>query len=142
MIGYFIKSGDENVSDIFTPYVWREKGFDTFLEKATSGKEYGSDLKLLLIKFYVEGKFDINGPDQPKPGNYSTKNKDIAVEITVKLTDFHNRNDLDRKNFIVSSTLKAIELAREKLSKKKLDIDFDQLLSDVRVTGKKYLAGQ
>lgn len=142
MIGYFIKSGDESVSDIFTPYVWRERGFETLFKNTIGKKDYGSDLKLLLIKFYVEGKFEISGPEQPKLSNYSTKNKDIAVDIAVTPKDFHNKNDKERRSFVVNSTLNAIDLVREKLSKKKLDIDFDQLLNDVRIAGKKYLAGQ
>jgi cellulose biosynthesis protein BcsQ len=139
MIGYFIKSGDENVSEIFTPYVWKENGFENIFKTIIGEKDYGKDLKLLLIKYYVIGKFEINAPEQPKASNYSTNNKDIAVDVTVMPKDFHDRNDKERRTFIVNSTLSAIDLVRARLSKKKLDIDFDQLISDVEKAGKSFI---
>ena len=139
MIGYFIKSGDEEVSDLFTPYVWRESGFETLFKNLIGEKNYGSDLSLLLIKFYVEGKFSINGPDQPVVSNYSKRNKDIAVEVRVRPSFFHNKGDKERKKFIVSAVTNAIDLVKEKLSQKKLDIDFEHLKEDVLTVAERYV---
>ena len=139
MIGYFLKSGDETVSKMFTPYLWQEHGLGTLFENRFLKKDYGPDLKLLLIMYYVEGKFDVNGPSLPKVGNYSNKNKDINVAITVKPGQFHDRNEFERREFIFDSTVNAIKLVRDKLAKKKLNINFDELMSDITLVGNAYL---
>jgi hypothetical protein len=133
MIRYFISAGDESVSDMFSPYVWNNLGFSTLFSNKFSNKSYGSDLKLILIKYYVEGKFEVNGPEKPKVSNYSKKNKDISVAYTVHTNDFHLRDDIERKEFIVESTLNAIILVQEKLFKQRLDIDFEGLLTDIKL---------
>jgi hypothetical protein len=139
MIGYFLSAGDEIVSNIFTPYVWKENGLGTLLDKEIKNKNYGNDLELLLIKYYVEGRFDVNGPSFPKVSSYSKKNKDIAVDITVTPELFHNRNEFERREFIIDSTLNAVKLVRDKLSPKNLAINFDELLSDVTSVRNSYL---
>jgi hypothetical protein len=139
MIGYFLKSGDEGVSKMFSPYVWEERGFDTLFKKSFSNKQYGKGLKLLLIMYYVEGEFGVNGPDMTKVSNYSVKNQDISVSITVRAEMFHDRNEFERREFIVDSSLSAIQLVQEKLSKKKLNIKFNELMSDVKEVGNMYL---
>lgn len=138
MIGYFLKGGDSDVSDIFTPYVWGQYGIGTKLEKGLK-QEYGHDLKLLLIQYYVEGKFAVNGPDKPKVNNYSTKNKDISVAIPVSPELFHLRNDFERREFIIDSTLTAIRLVEERLAKRKLQVDFEALLNDFQTQAQEYL---
>ncbi|MGN6803288.1 MAG: hypothetical protein ACTHJN_15410 [Ginsengibacter sp.] len=140
MIGYFLKAGDESVSEMFSPYIWKEHGFGTLFESAYLNKSYGNDLKLILIMYYVQGKFNVNGPENLKVNNYSNKKKDISVAITVLPDQFHNRNEFDRREFIVDSTLKAIKLVRDKLSKKKnLEIKFEELKSDVLEIADEYL---
>src|SRR5690606_26755774 len=113
---------------MFTPYVWKEHGLDTLIEVKLAKENYGTDLDLLLIQYYVEGKFSSYLPEQPKVGNYLKKNKDIAVAIAVTRDIFHDQNEFERREFIVDSTLNAIELVKAKLIKKKLDIDFDRLI--------------
>jgi hypothetical protein len=49
MIGYFLNSGDESVSEMFTPYIWREHGYGTLFKNYFLNNNYGTDLKLLLI---------------------------------------------------------------------------------------------
>ena len=131
--------GDEHVSNLFSSYLWNEKGFDFMLHEGIGSKSYGNDLELLLIQYYVEGDFDTNGPEHPKVSNYSKKNKDIAVAISVTKNLFHNRDEFSRREFIVDSTENAISLVKEKLDKKKLDVNLDLLLADVKEISKKYL---
>jgi hypothetical protein len=140
VIGYFINSGDEAVSLMFTPYIWQEHGLATLFENTYSNKSYGPDLKLLLIMYYVEGKFDINGPWFPKVSNYSSKNKNINVAFTVKPEQFHNRNEFERREFVLDSTINAVKLVKDKLQKRNLDIKFDELISDINSVGKEYLS--
>lgn len=139
MIGFFLKSGDETVSEMFTPYIWQEHGLGTLFEKRFLNNDYGSDLKLLLIMFYVEGKFEINGPELPKVSNYSKKNKNIRVAITARPEQFHNKNEFERREFIVDSTINAIKLVRDKVAKKRLNINFDELISNLISVGNMYL---
>jgi hypothetical protein len=139
MIGYFLKSGDETTSEMFKPYIWKEHGFGTLFENKFINKDYGTDLKLLLIKYYVEGEFDTNGPEFPKANNYSNKNKDIGVEITVRPEQFHKRNEFERREFIIDSTLNGVKLVRDKLTKKKLDINFEELILDITSVGNEFL---
>lgn len=137
MVKYYLDTGDQLGSDMFSPYVWEGNGFGELINKISLNKEYGLDLKLLLVKYYIEGKFSGYMPIEPKPGNYSTKNKDIAVDVAVTKELFHNRNEFERREFIVDSTLNAVKLVQEKL--KKLDVDFDSLLSDLKEVSKQYL---
>lgn len=124
---------------MFTPYVWKEHGLDTLIEVKLAKENYGTDLDLLLIQYYVEGKFSSYLPEQPKVGNYLKKNKDIAVAIAVTRDIFHDQNEFERREFIVDSTLNAIELVKAKLIKKKLDIDFDRLIKDIKELANVYL---
>lgn len=132
MIGYFIKSGDEQVSEMFTPYIWKDKGIGTLIDKELSNKTYGDGLKLILIQYYVEGRFAVNGPEIPTVGKYVNKDKSINVAITVKPNDFHNKKESDRKKYIFDTTINAIELVRDKLIHKKLNFDFSNLINDVK----------
>jgi hypothetical protein len=139
MIKYFMNSGDENVSKMFTPYLWGEHGFSTLFEDRYANKQYGNDLKLLLIKYYIEGKFDINGPESIKVNNYLKKSRDIGVDILVPFDKFHYRNEFERREFIVDTSMNAISLVKEKLVPRKLDINFDLLSNDLIQTSQEYL---
>jgi hypothetical protein len=142
IIKYFTKSGDEKVSEMFTPYVWQEHGFNTVLNEYLLNHDFGTDLKLLLVEYYVEGKFDVNGPVYPKVSNYSKKDKSISVAFTVSKIVFHDRNEFERREFIIDSTKKAVELVRDKLLKKRLNIDFEKLLNEIKPVINKYLIAE
>ena len=120
MIGFFLKAGDEEVSKMFSPYIWDDFGFATLFEKKFLNKGYGKDLKQLLIMYYVEGKFDVHGPEAPKISNYSNKNRDISVAITVRADQFHDRSEFDKKEFIIISTLNALKMVKRKVREKKI----------------------
>ena len=139
MIGYYLSTGDQQGSDMFSPYVWEVAGFGTLIKKEIRNKDYGDDLELLLIKYYIEGKFSSYLPHDPKLSNYMSKSKDISVDIAVTKELFHDRNEFERREFIVDSTMKAVKLVRDKLKKKKLDIDFDGLMNDIREISEEYL---
>lgn len=139
MVGYYISTGDEEVGDRFIPYVWGDNGLGIGIKKDISNKDYGNDLKLLLIKYYVEGKFSRYLPHEPKVNNYMSKCKDISVDIAVTKELFHDRNEFVRREFIVDSTLNAVKLVRDKLKKKKLDIDFEALINDLKEVSEEYL---
>ncbi|MGZ3821556.1 MAG: hypothetical protein ACXVB6_13245 [Mucilaginibacter sp.] len=133
-----MSSGDENVSDIFTPYIWNKHGLGTLIKNKLKGN-YGNDLELLLIQYYVEGRFSSYLPISPKVSNYMKKSKDIAVAIGVPKILFHDRSEFERREFIVDTTIQAIKLVENRLSKRKLDIDFEELLKDLQTIEKEYL---
>ena len=139
IIGYFQLSGDGIVEDLFTPYVWGDKGYTTFINPKITSTNYGTGLKLILIQYYVEGKFDIHAPDKPKLSNYSAKNKDIAVTVPVTRDKFHDVSDSKRRQFIADTTLQAIDMVEKRLSKRKLDINFDALRRDIQKAAQEYL---
>lgn len=132
MIKYYLSTGDQEGADMFSPYVWNGYGLGALIDAKLSEKSYGADLKLLLIQYYIEGKFSSYLPEQPKLGKYVKKTFDIAVAIGVTRDLFHDRNEFERREFIVDSTVNAIELVKSRLAKKKLDIDFDSLIKDVK----------
>lgn len=45
---------------------------------------------------------------------------------------FHVKNEFERKEFIVDSTLSAIVLVKNRLEKKKLDINFSAMIKDIK----------
>jgi hypothetical protein len=92
-------------------------------------------LNLLLIQFHVEGQFMILGSAELKVRNYSTKNKDIAVVIPVTPSRFHEVGEVQRREFVLQSTLDAITAVERRLHKRHLNIDFDLLRHDVETIG-------
>jgi hypothetical protein len=139
MVKYYLNTGDQLGSKMFSPYVWEGNGFGELIDKISLNKEYGKGLKLLLIKYYIEGKFSGYMPIEPKINNYMSKSKDIAVDIAVTKELFHDRNEFERREFIVDSTLNAVKLVRDKLKKKKLDIDFEALINDLKEASEEFL---
>ena len=142
MIGYYLSTGDQQGSDMFSPYVWGSAGFDVLIKQKIKNKDYGKDLELLLIKYYVEGEFSRYLPHEPKVNNYMRKSKDIGVDVAVTRELFHNRNEFERREFVVDSTINVVKLVKDKLKKKKLDIDFDALLNDLKEISAEYLKKQ
>ena len=78
-------------------------------------------------------------PVEPKLSNYVKKSKDIAVAIGVSRNDFHDRNEFERREFVADSTLQAVKLVKARLVKKKLNVDFDALISDAQKVIEQYL---
>jgi hypothetical protein len=139
MISYFVAAGDPIVSDIIHPYIWGPDGLADLL-RPLKKKDYGPALKLLLIEYYVEGTYSSAfNIMEVKVSNYSSKNKDISVKVPVKQIDFHGNDDLQRRKFLLQTTLKAIELVRIRLERKKLAVDMQLLKHDVEVLGKKFI---
>ncbi|MCL4507815.1 MAG: hypothetical protein M1434_00880 [Chloroflexi bacterium] len=141
MIGYFFKAGDPQVASMFLPYIGGPSGLGTLLEPLMH-KNYGDALTLLLIQYYVEGKFQINLPDHLKVRNYSTKNRDIAVVIPVTRSVFHEASEEQRREFLLRSTLDAISAVRARLEKRKVNVDFYRLVKDVEEIGKVFISSR
>ena len=140
MIGYFIKSGGGAPTRTFEEYVWGPRGFDKLIERLKE-RNYGTDMKLLLIQYYVPGDFEVFGPDKLTVRRYTSKSKDIAVAITVPTKEFHYAmNEPQQREYVVNTTLDSVRAVRDRLGTKKLDINFAQLIEDVQQLGKEFTA--
>jgi len=140
IIGYFLVGGGDDKGDDIRMYIWKRKGFSRFLSKHVYGNAYGKDLELLLIQYYVDGPLKApNMPIKAKIRNYSNKNKDIAVAFPVTPDRFHDAEEPERRRFVVGTTLDAIDLVETRLGKRKLDIDFARLRSDVFTASQEFL---
>lgn len=137
MIRYFIKSGDLDIGHIFGPYCF---SFSDLIKEKTMGKKYSKDLSLILIEYHLEGKFLELPAKEFKVRSYRRKELAIAVVIGVPNL-FSTWSDFERKNFIINTTLEAINLVMNKLSKRKdLYLEgIDRLYSDIKNCSKVFL---
>ena len=125
MIGYSLISGDEIIGKSFKPYIWKNIGFGDFIEGKLNNY-INDNLRLILIMYYVDGKFSVNGPEGYKVNNYSPKDRSISVAHTIP-ANFWQFSEQERKQYIADSTLRAFELVKKRLEKKKNGIDFESL---------------
>ena len=139
MIGYYLHAGDEESADMFTPYIWGSNGLGKRIKNQLDVSNLGFGLNLLLVKYYLEGKFSSYLPLEPKLGNYLKKNKDIGIDIGVTREAFHLREEFERREFIVDSTMKAVSLVQKRLSNKKLDVNFGLLTEKLNTITHEYL---
>jgi hypothetical protein len=139
MIGYYIHAGDDESANMFIPYIWGVAGLGIRIRNHLDISNLGTDLDLILIKYYLEGKFSSYLPIEPNLGNYLKKNKDIGLDIGVTKEAFHLREEFERREFIVDSTMKAVSLVHNRLSKKKLDINFNLLMEQLNIITHEYL---
>ena len=140
VVDYFLDLGGSDAKELFRPYIWGHNGLGDVVERFLSGRNYGSDLELILVKYHVYGMFE---PDWAlgdiRVSNYMSKTKDVAVSFPVKPHQFKDVSERERRLFVVNTTLQAIDLVEKKLGKRKLDIDFESLRRDVKEATDEYL---
>ncbi len=140
VVGCFLDLGGEDANQLFSPYVWSGRGVGDLIRERISGKRYGGDLDLLLIKYHIYGAFDPDWAlDDVRVSNYMSKSKDVGVSFPVKPHQFKDVSERERRLFVVNTTLHAIDLVEKKLGKRKLDIDFVSLRRDVKEATDEYL---
>lgn len=143
MIRYFLKQyGPDKDGDIFNK---DNNHYDHFQRKEIGYPAYWNDLKLLLIQYHMSTRNDVvDFNDATKfrkeLSNYSSKEKDISVIIPVILEEFLKLSPQERKKKFADDAMYAVKLVRERLEKKKLDIDFDRLISDLEKCNAAYLS--
>lgn len=140
MVGFFISTGGEEAGSEFVPFIWGENSLDPYFKRELNGREYGKDVKLFLIMFYVEGHLPMWLPKRIRP-SYSKEEKALSVEVPVLRAEFHPKDDSKRRRFIVQSVLKSLDSARGLCQRKKLDLDLDALIVDVRKAVEAWLTG-
>lgn len=127
MVSFFIKTGDPEVSQIFTPYLWGTASFGEIIDSKVNSVDYGEELDLILIKVYVEGKFEIYGPKHLTVENYSKTKKETGAAFTISRKDFHNKSDKERRLFLTSMVRIAISSIQLKHEKKICNYNFTLL---------------
>ena len=138
MVKFFLKTGDPQVDEEFTPYLWGEQGLGAFIETYSNTEDYGQGLKLLLIQVYVEGRFAVNGPNEVSVGNYSRVRQETSAAFTVRREDFQDRDDDKRKAFLSAMVLRAVTEVERKHGKKAQQYDFQALIESVVIAIEKY----
>lgn len=139
MVSFFIKSGDPEVSQMFTPYLWGTKSLGELIDLEINPTNYGDDLKLILIKVYVEGRFEINGPEHLVVEGYSKIKKETGAAFTVRHKDFHNKSSEERKRFLVEMVKTSIEGIQAKHESKMHNFDFELLKTNLETVIRAYL---
>jgi hypothetical protein len=138
MVSFFLKAGDPQVSDAFTPYLWGAQGLGTFVDTYVNTGHYGEGVKSLLIQVYVEGQFEVHGPEQVRVGNYSKAREEMSVAFTVRREDFQGRSDQQRKAFLSAMLRQAVAEIQRKQAKKAPRFDFQALFENVVTATEKY----
>jgi hypothetical protein len=141
MVKFFLKAGDSQVSDEFTPYLWGKQGLGTLVEAYVNTRHYGAGMNLLLLQVYVEGRFEVNGPPHVKVGNYSKVREETSAAFTIRREDFQDRSDQQRKDLLSAMVCQAVAAVQRKQAKKAPQYDFQALFERVVSATEKYRGG-
>jgi hypothetical protein len=116
-----------HLDKISSPYIWGDEGISNKLKKLEY-KNYGNDLELVLFKFHIKptsvelGKREI--------GNYSKKEKSIAIPVVIDDNNFFSKSETQRVSFLKEIVLRKMDLLEDVIKKKSLDTNFELLKSD------------
>jgi hypothetical protein len=137
MVGYFVKAGDLAVDADFSPY---SGAFGSLLDKCLAGRDYGDDLVLILIQYHLEGRY-LNLPARAyRVMPYRKNERSLSVVVGVPRT-FATKSEVEKRRFIVESTLEAIRLAREKMERLGYrDVRLGHLRRDVEACAQEFLS--
>jgi hypothetical protein len=128
MIGYFVMVGDIRVGNVFNPYY---VAFNKLVKRNINPKTYGIGLELILIEYHLEGEFLALPEEKYRLKSYRKNERSIAVAVGVSL-EFGKMSDIEKRKFIVDTTIVAVRLAQEKMDKLGfVEIDFPQLFADI-----------
>lgn len=143
MIKYFLSVGGDGAGVIFPDYLWEENGFIKTLEPKLRKDGYGKELELFLIEYYVSGNQPTMGIEKLKGQElrvlrYNSKEKSIAVAMHVSFRNFVGLSEKQRRQFIVQTTLKAVDAARDRYKNRRWDVNFELLRQDIHAAGEIY----
>ena len=149
MIGYFTLAGD---IDADTPFGAYRQSFAKLVKQRIGDRRYGDGLDLILIKYYLEGKYLHKvSKDYPegkylhmvtkdyRVQGYRKKEKSVAAIVYVARS-FAIMPETDKRQFIIDSTLEVIRLVHIKMDRLGFkNIDFDRLTADMRECAGEYI---
>ena len=114
-------------------FLWGSNGTEGLAKtlKTLKAEDYGRDLRKLLIQFNVDPV-----PGWPQPGkeleNYRPTEKAVGVWIIVDQSSFFQLSEDERLQEIGLLIIDRLEGLKKRFSTRKLDIDMDRLVKDVR----------
>ena len=118
-----------DLANTFRVYIWGEKGICNIV-KNLKHEDYGNDLILALIQFYVKlTPIELQNLKEIEP--YRKKEKAIGIPIIVTDENFFSKSEEGRYNFLKQSILQKIDLLAEVVKKNKLDTKMDLLKADL-----------
>ena len=141
MVKFFLKTGDPEVSEEFTPYLWGKQGLGAFIDAYVNTGRYGAGVKLLLLQVYVEGRFEVHGPPHVTVGNYSKVREETSAAFTIRREDFQDQSDQQRKDLLSAMVCQAVAEVQRKQAPKAPQYDFQALLESVVIATEKYRCG-
>lgn len=104
---------------------------------------YWKDLELLLIEYHLSADKNIMpfkyALERKIVSSYSIKDKSISVLIPVILKDFFKLSEDDRMKKFCDDTIYAVNMIKERMNKKKLDVNITKLLEDLEKCNKEFL---
>lgn len=115
--------------DLFSTYIWGEFGIRDPL-KTLKRSDYGKDLKLALLQFYVLPLLE-ELAYLKEIERYRPKERAIGIPIIIHDENFFNRSDLERRRFLKDAILEKLDLLAKVVKRNKLDTDIELLKSDV-----------
>ena len=138
IISYFFRIGFDanfeegeamNLAQEFRKYLIN----DSFLDKLEKLKhvDYGNDIKLILIEFYVKPTLIELKYLKNEIGNYRKNEKSIGVPIIINDENFFVKSEEDRLIFLKESTFQKLNLLKEVIKRRKLDTNIDLLIMDI-----------
>jgi hypothetical protein len=139
IFGCYVQFGfDPNLSEddfvqlgkVFNPYIWGVKGICNLLKRLRH-EDYGKDLLLILLQFYVNPT-----PDEiPKIRvieSYRKKEKSIGIPIIINEENFFSQTEEARFALLKKTVTKKIHLLADVVKNKKLDTNMDLLNTDMQ----------
>lgn len=116
-------------AEIFRSYIWGDFGICDSL-KTLGRSDYGKDLKLVLLKFYVLPLLEMLAAiKEIEP--YRPKERSIGIPIIIHDHNFFNKSDYERRKFLKDVILEKLDLLANVVKRNKLDTDIELLKSDV-----------
>ena len=115
--------------ELFRTYIWGEFGISELLKTLKRG-DYGEDLKLALLQFYVLPLLE-ELAHLKEIERYRPKERAIGIPIIIHDENFFNRSDLERRRFLKNAILEKLDLLAVVVKRNKLDTDIELLKADV-----------
>lgn len=124
-----IKEGRGRKGELFSTYIWGEFGI-TGPFKTLKRSDYGEDLKLALLQFYVLPLLE-ELAYLKEIERYRPKERAIGIPIIIHDENFFNRSDYERHVFLRTAILEKLDLLARVVKRNKLDTNIELLKADV-----------
>ena len=116
-------------AEIFRGYIWGQFGICDSL-KTLNRNDYGKDLKLALLKFYVLPLIEMLAVIRDIE-RYRPKERAIGIPIIVHDYNFFDKSDRERRRFLKQTIREKLDLLAGVVKRNKLDTDIGLLKADV-----------